>query len=145
LKYRLKSYDVGVTIERGQMLPEIDADPEQLKEVLVNLVVNACEAMERGGSIVIQEQEVNSSEGVRLAVVRVVDNGPGIPDSIRQKVLQPFFTTKEEGTGLGLSIAARIIEEHHGSIEIESNENGGAAFIISLPVKEPDHGNDSDY
>jgi signal transduction histidine kinase len=145
LKYRLKSYDVGVTIEREQNLPEIDADPEQLKEVLVNLVVNACEAMEKGGSIVIHEQEVNSPAGGRLAVVRVVDNGPGIPESIRPKVLQPFFTTKEEGTGLGLSIVARIVEEHHGSIEIESNENAGATFIISLPIKESDHGNDSDY
>ncbi len=126
-------------------MPEIDADPEQLKEVFVNLVVNACEAMERGGSIVIREQETISPPGGRLAVIRVIDNGPGIAESIRQKVLQPFFTTKEEGTGLGLSIVDRIIEEHHGSMDIESNENGGATFSISLPIKEPDHGNDSDY
>ena len=115
LKHRLKSYDVGVTIERKQNLPEIDADPEQLKEVFVNLVVNACEAMERGGSIVIREQEMINPSNGRMAVIRVSDNGPGIPESIREKVLLPFFTTKEEGTGLGLSIAVRIIEEHHGS------------------------------
>ena len=145
LEHRLKSYDVSATIEREQNLPKIDADPEQLKEVFVNLIVNACEAMDRGGSIVIREQDtMNRSEG-RMAVVRVIDSGPGIAESIRGKVLQPFFTTKEEGTGLGLSIVDRIIEEHHGSMDIETNENGGTTFIISLPIREADHGNDSDY
>jgi C4-dicarboxylate-specific signal transduction histidine kinase len=145
LKYRLKSYDVGVTIERGQNLPEADADPEQLKEVFVNLVVNACEAMEKGGSIVIREQEMISPSDGRIAVIRVSDNGPGIPESIRGKVLLPFFTTKEEGTGLGLSIAVRIIAEHHGRIDIECNQGGGAAFVISLPLKEPTDEHDPDY
>ncbi len=145
LEHRLKSYDVSVNIERQQALPDIDADPEQLKEVLVNLVVNACEAMERGGTIVIREdEELNSSNG-RMAVIRVSDNGPGVADSIRDKVLQPFFTTKEEGTGLGLSIAARIVEEHGGLINIESNPEGGATFIVSLPIKEANHEHDSDY
>ena len=145
LKYRLKSYEVGVTIEREQTLPEIDADPEQLKEVFVNLVVNACEAMDRGGSIVIREQEMIDPSNGRTAVIRVSDNGPGIPESIREKVLLPFFTTKEEGTGLGLSIVDRIIKEHQGSMDIESNENGGTTFSIFLPIKEPGHGDDSDY
>jgi len=81
----------------------------------------------------------------RLAVIEVSDNGPGIPESIRDKVLQPFFTTKEEGTGLGLSIAVRIIEEHHGRMDIESNQGGGTTFIISLPLKEPTDEHDSDY
>jgi signal transduction histidine kinase len=126
-------------------LPEIDADPEQLKEVLVNLVVNACEAMERGGSIVIFEDEVPNRSNGRMVVIQVSDNGPGIADSIRDKVLQPFFTTKEEGTGLGLSIAARIVEEHGGLLNIESNQDGGATFIVSLPIKEANHEHDSDY
>ena len=145
LKHRLKAYDVGVTIDRVQNLPEIDADPEQLKEVFVNLIVNACEAMDRGGSIVIREQETLNPSGGKLAVVRVTDGGPGIAESIRQKVLQPFFTTKEEGTGLGLSIVDRIIKEHQGSMDIESNEIGGTTFIISLPIKEPGYGDDSNY
>jgi len=145
LKYRLKSYDVSVKIEREQTLPEIAADPLQLKEVFVNLVVNACEAMERGGSIVIREQEMITPSDGRIAVLRVSDNGPGIPESIRDKVLLPFFTTKEEGTGLGLSIAVRIIAEHHGRIDIESNQGGGSTFIISLPLKEPTDEHDPDY
>jgi signal transduction histidine kinase len=145
LKHRLKSYDVEVTIERERNLPEIDADPEQLKEVLVNLVVNACEAMEKGGSIVIREQEAMTPSKDRLSVIRVSDNGPGIPESMRDKVLQPFFTTKEEGTGLGLSIAVRILAEHHGRMDIESNQGGGTTFVITLPHKEPSDEHDSDY
>jgi len=134
LKHRLKSYDVEVSVVRDQLLPAIDADPEQLKEVVVNLVVNACEAMQSGGSIVIHERVSTTQSKQRTAVIRVSDNGPGIPESIREKVLQPFFTTKEEGTGLGLSIAVRIIAEHHGRLDIESNPGGGAVFIISLPL-----------
>ncbi len=145
LKHRLKSYEVEVTIERERNLPEIDADPEQLKEVLVNLIVNACEAMEKGGTIVIREQESTAPSIDRLAVIRVSDSGPGIPESIRDKVLQPFFTTKEEGTGLGLSIAARIIAEHKGRMDVESNQGGGATFTISLPLKEPSDEHNSDY
>ena len=145
LKHRLKSYDVEVAIEREANLPEIDADPEQLKEVLVNLVVNACEAMEKGGSIVIREQESMALSRDRIAVIRVSDNGPGIPESIRDKVLLPFFTTKEEGTGLGLSIAVRIIAEHLGWIDIESNQDEGTSFIISLPLKEPTDEHDPNY
>jgi signal transduction histidine kinase len=145
LQHRLKSYDVDVRIERRQPLPEIDADPEQLKEVLVNLVINACEAMEGGGAIVIQEKEVLNPANGRMAVIRVSDNGPGIADSIRDRVLQPFFTTKEEGTGLGLSIAVRIVEEHGGLINIETNPDEGATFIISLPIKEANNEHDTDY
>ena len=64
------------------------------------------------------------------------DTGPGIPESIQDKIFQPFFSTKEEGTGLGLSIATRIIEDHGGRLDLESNENEGATFIITLPLRE---------
>ncbi len=145
LKHRLKSYNVEVAIRREQYLPEIEADPEQIKEVIVNLVVNACEAMERGGSIVIQEQESVARSKERGVLIRISDDGPGIPEPIRGKVLQPFFTTKEEGTGLGLSIAVRIIEEHNGWLEIESNQSRGATFVIFLPRQESNDEHDSDY
>jgi signal transduction histidine kinase len=135
LEHRLKSYDVTVNVIRKQQLPEIQADPEQLKEVLVNLIINACEAMEQGGSIVIEEEEDLVSPSGRVAVIRLKDNGPGIPESIRDNIFQPFFTTKEEGTGLGLSIAARIVEEHQGRLDIQSKEGQGSTFIITLPIK----------
>lgn len=136
LSHRLKSYDVRVETARDGLLPTVNADPDQLKEVLVNLVINACEAMERGGTIRIEELVSKGPTGNREAVIRVCDNGPGIPAAIRDKVFDPFFTTKEEGTGLGMSIAKRILTEHHGWIDIAATDGGGATVIVTLPVKE---------
>ena len=134
LKHRIQSYDVDIRLNREEPLPELQADPEQLKEVIVNLVVNACEAMEGGGTIVIQE-EIGFEETSRGSVViRLADDGPGIPESVQERILEPFFTTKEEGTGLGLSIAGRIIEQHGGSLTFTSKEGGGTTFIITLPT-----------
>jgi len=136
LEHRLKSYDVTIRVVREFPLPEIQADPEQLKEVIVNLIVNACEAMQKGGAIVIHEEEGPAGPIARAAVIHVSDNGPGISEAIREKILQPFFTTKEEGTGLGLSIAARIVEEHRGRLEFTSNPDMGTTFTIALPFRE---------
>jgi len=136
LKHRLESYDIDVEVERQERLPRIQADRDQLKEVLVNLIVNACESMVQGGSIHIKEEENLSEEVGPVAVIKVTDNGPGIPDSIQDKLFQPFFSTKEEGTGLGLSIATRIVEEHGGWLDLKSVEGEGSTFIITLPVME---------
>lgn len=133
LVHRLKSYDVTVEVVRNKPLSEINVDPEQLKEVLVNLIVNACEAMVRGGIITINEKEAVDTHLGKAVILEISDNGPGIPESIIGKVMEPFFTTKEEGTGLGLSIVARIIEEHKGRIDIESKEGEGTTFRITLP------------
>jgi signal transduction histidine kinase len=136
LQHRLESYNVKVKTIRQQPLPEIKQDPEQLKEVLVNLVVNACEAMDSGGSIVIQEEEGHVEPLGRVVIIRVSDTGPGIPSPIKERIFQPFFTTKEEGTGLGLSIASRIVEEHGGWLDVSSEEGKGTTFVLTLPVKE---------
>ena len=136
LEHRLKAYDVAVTVHRIQPLPEILADPEQLKEVLVNLIVNACEAMIHGGRIDIHEEVAFAQPLGQVAVLRVKDDGPGIAHGLREKVLLPFFTTKAEGTGLGLSIAVRIIEEHQGWLDVQSEPGQGATFILTLPIKE---------
>jgi signal transduction histidine kinase len=135
LRYRLESYGVEVKLIRKDRLPEIWADPDQLKEVLVNLVLNACEVMVNGGVITIREEVKKAEPRLgRAVVIRVSDNGPGIPESVGAKIFQPFFSTKEEGTGLGLSIASRIIEEHGGRLELDSTANQGAAFIMTLPL-----------
>jgi signal transduction histidine kinase len=136
LEHRLNSYEVRIEVFRKRPLPPISADPEQLKEVLVNLVVNACEAMKKGGHIVISEEETIERPTGKMVVIRVNDDGPGIPGSLADKVLQPFFTTKEEGTGLGLSIASRIIEEHGGRLNLTSTEGRGTTFTIMLPVRD---------
>lgn len=134
LEHRLESYEVDIEVHRKQALPEIQVDPEQLKEVLVNLIVNACEAMDGGGSITIHEEESFVQPMGEAVVIRLSDNGPGIPESIKEKVFEPFFTTKEEGSGLGLSIAVRIVEEHGGKIDLSSEEGQGSTFRITLPI-----------
>lgn len=136
LEHRLNSYEVRIEVNRKRPLPPILADPEQLKEVLVNLVVNACEAMKKGGQILISEEEAFERPIGKTAVIRVSDNGPGIPEALMENVMQPFFTTKEEGTGLGLSIASRIIEEHGGKLDLTSAEGTGTTFTITLPVRD---------
>jgi signal transduction histidine kinase len=144
LQHRLESYNVEVNLKRRHPLPEVWADPDQLKEVLVNLLTNACEAMQNGGAIIIQEGETFLQSIGQVVTIQVSDNGPGIPESIHDKVFQPFFTTKEEGTGLGLSIAARILGEHGGWLDVESQEGQGTTFTINLPYRKVKHGSHPD-
>ena len=136
LRHRLESYNAHVKLNRQRRLPEIMADPEQLKEVLANLLVNAGEAMEDGGRIVVSEQDGLIEPLGRVVVIQVKDNGPGVPQAIQDKLFEPFYSTKEDGTGLGLSIAARIVEEHGGWLNLRSQEGKGATFTITLPRKE---------
>jgi signal transduction histidine kinase len=144
LRHRLESYNVEVTVKRSRPLPEVWADPDQLKEVLVNLLTNACEAMGSRGSIIIQEGETFHQSIGQVVTIQVSDNGPGIPESIQDKILQPFFSTKEEGTGLGLSIAVRILSEHGGWLDLESREGRGTTFTINLPYRKIKYGSHPD-
>jgi signal transduction histidine kinase len=136
LAQRLGSYHVETKILRDGHLPETLLDPEQLKEVIVNIMINACEAMKRGGHIVILEQEAYVEPLKRVDVIRITDDGEGFPQSIKDQMFDPFFTTKEEGTGLGLNIAFNIIHEHGGWLDVTSEEGKGASFVITLPVKD---------
>jgi signal transduction histidine kinase len=144
LRHRLESYNVEVKLKRSRPLPEVWADPDQLKEVLVNLLTNACEAMKGGGSIVIQEGETFLQSIGQVVTIQVSDNGPGIPESVQDKIFQPFFTTKEEGTGLGLSIATRILGEHGGWLDLDSQEGRGTTFTINLPYRKIRYGSHID-
>ncbi|MFH0822756.1 MAG: ATP-binding protein [Pseudomonadota bacterium] len=136
LKHRLESYNVTVVRKRSKPVPLISADPDRLKEVMVNLIVNACEAMVYGGTLTIEES-VGESEKVSPAVIiKFSDTGPGVTETVQAKIFQPFFTTKEEGTGLGLSIATRIVEEHGGWLDLEPHNGPGASFVITLPTGE---------
>lgn len=136
LRHRLDSCGVEIRRDADSPLPEVDADPEQLKEVLVNLIVNACDAMQDGGLITIEETMGNVGGREHMAVITVSDNGPGIPPSVRDEIFRPFFSTKEEGTGLGLSIANRIMTEHGGWIHLKSSGRKGTTFLLALPHKE---------
>jgi signal transduction histidine kinase len=136
LSHRLKSYDVTIELSRPYQLPLVQADPEQLKEVLVNLMVNACEAFEQHGGRIRIEEKVVKSDGRRQVMVRLSDSGPGIDPDLGEQVFQPFITTKEDGTGLGLSIAQRIVDEHGGRLKLESAPGQGAIFVIILPTED---------
>lgn len=134
LAHRLESYNVTAHLERQGSLPHCNIDPERLKEVLVNIIENACEAMKGGGTISVREEVGVDGAVGPAALIHLEDSGPGIPESIQAKVFEPFFTTKEEGSGLGLSIAVRIMEEHGGRLSLRSAEGEGALFSVIIPV-----------
>ncbi len=138
LAYRLDLHGVTVKRKRDRDLPAIDGDPELLKEVFVNLIVNACEAMEGGGEITISEEEALAEIMGRAVLIKVSDNGPGMTEEIKARALEPFETTKPDGTGLGLFIAVRIIEGHGGKLELDSMPGKGTTFMITLPIPEED-------
>jgi signal transduction histidine kinase len=140
LRHRFETYKTTVQVNRRKRLPRISADSDQLKEVLVNLMINACEAMGEGGSIHIVEEMAKHESFGDAVTIRIEDSGPGIPVEILEKIFEPFYSIKEEGSGLGLSIAKRIIEDHGGEISAGSKEGKGAVFSIVLPMKENIHG-----
>jgi nitrogen fixation/metabolism regulation signal transduction histidine kinase len=106
----------------------VQADRDQLTQVLVNLIKNACEAIPKGGRI-----DVRVAREGAFAAVSVQDTGPGIKPEDRGRILEPYFTTKEGGTGLGLAIAARICQEHGGRLDVGGEVGQGAKFTVFLP------------
>jgi signal transduction histidine kinase len=134
LEYRLREYQVDVHYEPCRVLPEVRMDADRIKEALVNLIINGCEATGPGGRIVIEESLAHDEKRGGVAVICVADNGPGIADAIREQVTAPFFTTKDNGSGLGLSIVVRIAKEHGGSFTIHPGADGGATCCLHLPL-----------
>jgi signal transduction histidine kinase len=139
LEYRLKAYNVEVSYTYRPELKLVRVDADRIKEAMVNLVINACEAMEGGGHISIVESRGTDPDLGEIAIITVSDNGPGIPPTIIDKVITPFFTTKEEGSGLGLSIVSRIVREHSGRFIIKAAPVRGAECTLQLPVKGARH------
>jgi PAS domain S-box-containing protein len=119
----------GVTIERDIVSDcVLVGDPEKLKQVVLNLVMNALEAMKEGGTLRVRAS--SDGDGVRL---EVEDSGAGIAPATLSQVFDPFFTTKEAGTGLGLSIVRKIVDQHRGEVRIESEPGAGTRAIVTLP------------
>jgi signal transduction histidine kinase len=135
LNHRFKS-NIELVKQYGD-IPLIECYPAQLNQVFMNIIANAIDALEavkipRKPQITIETLQINAEE----VQVRIRDNGLGIPDHIKPKLFDPFFTTKEigKGTGIGLAICYKIIENHHGKIDVVSEYGQGAEFIITLPI-----------
>jgi len=127
----------GITIRETlePKLPLVMADPDAIKRALANLIDNAAEAMQTS-LLKVLTVETCLSEDEASVEVSISDTGPGLTDEIRERLFLPFYSTKQRGTGLGLSIAAKIAQEHRGSIRAEANAPKGARFILCLPVME---------
>jgi two-component system nitrogen regulation sensor histidine kinase NtrY len=123
--------DVRIVQHPDPDVPPVRLDPEQIRRVIINLVDNAVEAMDRRGTIIV-ETELDRANG--LVRLTVADDGPGIPAAEREKLFLPYYSTKRRGSGLGLAIVRRIIAEHGGTIEAGDNTPRGTRFTIELPV-----------
>lgn len=117
-------------------LPEILCDAGQLQQVIIVLLVNAGEALGKGGEIIIGTAPLPSSQGIAITVK---DNGPGIPEGLQQQIFEPFFSTKDNQhrTGLGLAVAKGIVDRHGGTITVHSEPGHGAEFVIHMPLHAP--------
>jgi signal transduction histidine kinase len=125
----------------------IRVDPQQIEQVLINLIQNAAESIGREGTITLRARSTlmplaglpgrsvraKAGHATPVVVLEVIDNGKGIPPKVQERLFDPFFTTKEAGTGLGLSIAARIVEKHGGALQYQTEIGRGTTFGIVLP------------
>lgn len=135
LRAKDKSFNTNFTTEFDPNLPKINVIPQDIGRVLLNLINNAFQAVQTSNNL--PEVKVSTRQVENEIQITVSDNGPGIPENIRDKIFQPFFTTKPtgQGTGLGLSLSYDIVKAHGGEINVESKEVDGATFTVILPIK----------
>jgi signal transduction histidine kinase len=121
---------ISVVFEPQRDLPPVVANGDQLRQVFLNLILNALDAMDNGGTLTIR-----TAAGPTVALAEIIDTGVGIPPDVRERLFEPFFTTKSNGTGLGLSISAHIVTQHGGQIDVESSLGQGSTFRVVLPYQ----------
>jgi two-component system, sensor histidine kinase FlrB len=125
----LQANECTFTLRHGARSAEVLANRDALLGALVNLAVNGMQAAGRGGHLELETQRAG-----RTAILRVRDNGSGIPPALRTRVFEPFFTTRAQGTGLGLAVVRSVVEAHRGTIELESEPGQGCTFNVTLPL-----------
>lgn len=130
-KPRFNKVNVEALFQSEGDIPKVSGDPRSLEQVFTNLVSNAVEAMKTGGMLAVRVSPVHNMPNMPQVLVTVSDNGPGIPDEVRDRIFEPFVTTKSVGTGLGLAITKRIVTAHHGSIQVNTFP-GGTVFEVTL-------------
>ena len=129
-RQQAQAKSIEIALHKEPSLPEVEHDSDQIHQVLLNLLLNALQAIDTKGKIA-----VNVKSQGPTAVVEVTDNGRGIPADQLPNVFRPFYTTKGDGTGLGLSLARRIVEDHHGRIDVTSVLGQGTTFAVILPLE----------
>ncbi len=131
----IKNNGIQLEVSLSPDLPPVMGDSKQLEQVLLNLLLNAIEAMPNGGTLGVRSTVKADSETLEeFSQLVIRDTGPGIQEEDRAHLFDPFFTTKEGGTGLGLSIAYAIVQKHNGQIAVESEVGKGSSFLLSLPL-----------
>lgn len=122
------------------LIANVDAD--LLKQAIINVVQNAAQAMPQGGrlSVILEERPAANGLPGRAATLRIADQGPGIPDDIRDKIFDLYFTTKSGGSGIGLAMTYRILQLHHGSVEVQSRLGEGTEFLLRIPLAAAERG-----
>ncbi len=125
--------ELEITVSGGENEPVVEADAEQFKRVIINILDNAIQAMQSRGRVIIDIRHYNALNRV---FIDIADDGPGIREEDKDKLFLPYFSTKRDGTGLGLAIAARVVAEHRGYIRVKDNKPRGTVFSIELPMKE---------
>jgi len=139
IETKAKSQNVKLETDFEKNLPKLRFDPAEFRQLLLNVMMNGLQAMPEGGLLLVKaccviEKARDSIDAMERMLIQVVDEGPGIPAQLRQKVFEPFFTTKAGGTGLGLAICNSIVKRYNGEIWIEQARSGGAEVKISLPI-----------
>jgi signal transduction histidine kinase len=133
-----KSKRIDIIKDYASDLRPVNIDREQMKQVFLNLLLNAIEATPENGKIHVKTRSFVKPENEPYIQIEFTDNGCGIPQEYLEDIFIPFFTTKEKGSGLGLSISNQIIHDHKGYIDVESKVNQGTSFFINLPLSQ-DH------
>ena len=128
---RAQRQQVSTELELGDEPLLIDGDPQQLQQVFINLMINAVEAMPRGGELQVVAKK---NQHRHIVVLQIIDSGDGIPPELLGRLFEPFATAKERGTGLGLAVSRRILEEHDGTIGVHPRTPRGTMFEVSLPL-----------
>jgi two-component system, cell cycle sensor histidine kinase and response regulator CckA len=136
--------NIEVSLDLAREVPEIRADPNQITQVLLNICVNARDAMPNGGQLTVKSETVDGQNlqdhieatAERFVCIEITDTGIGMDETVRNRIFDPFFTTKElgRGTGLGLAVAYGIMKSHSGWIRVESRPAQGTTFWLYLPV-----------
>ncbi len=125
---------VQIDVDLMEPMPDTVGDPERIQQVLINLLLNAADAMDRRGKITVSTHMLwRDDKAAGVLELRVKDDGPGMSPEVLRRIFMPFFTTKAHGTGLGLPMCQRIVQHHGGSVEVQSVVGAGATFIVRLP------------